>query len=460
MRWFRRLSIRWRITIGSVVVGAVLLSVAAYTFRYQIEQVQTAADKKLLYDAGTPYLTAIKEHPTVIDPPAGEQHVGVIDPSGRVVVSNLPDKISDRLHALTKLNDGSHFLTATGTHYLVIVRTVKTTEGDWFVVASRDQRLDAIIVGNLNSLLITGTAILLAGFGLASWLLTTAALRPVTQMRRRAEELRASGSREPLPVGPARDELAALATTLNEFISSVRMAAAREKQMVSDASHELRTPIAVLKAQLELAHLSEGNAAALIADLQRAEESVDRLSRLATNLLELSALEARHETEPSTWNAITAEFGEASDRARLLASHKNITVDFEVDDEPSNLRYPISTTHFAQVVGNLVSNALRATPGEGTVLAHLLHDDAGLRLVVEDSGPGMPEEFIPVAFDRFTRPDVQRGGEAGGSGLGLAIVAAIVTSAHGTVSLANRPTGGLIATVTIPPLSPGAPTAG
>ena len=75
MSWFRRLSIRWRITIGSVLVAAVLLSVAAYTFRYQIEQVQTAADKKLLYDAGTPYLTAVRDHPTVIDPPAGEQHV-------------------------------------------------------------------------------------------------------------------------------------------------------------------------------------------------------------------------------------------------------------------------------------------------------------------------------------------------------------------------------------------------
>jgi two-component system, OmpR family, sensor kinase len=450
MIWFRRLSIRWRITIGSVLVAAVLLSVAAYAFRDQIEQVQIAADKKLLYDAGTPYLTAIKEHPTVIDPPAGEQHVGVVNPSGRIVISNLPDELSDRVDDLTKLDDGSHFITQGRTHYLVIVRTVKTAEGDWFVVATRDQRLDAIIVGKVTDLLVVGTALLLTGFGLASWLLTTAALRPVTRMRRRAEELQASGSSDPLPVGPARDELAALAETLNEFISSVRAAAAREKQMVSDASHELRTPIAVLKAQLELAHLSEGDAAALRADLQRAEDSVDRLSALATNLLELSALEAHHETQATSWDVLATEFGVASDRARLLALDKRIRVDFDIDDTGGGSSYPISATHFAQVINNLVGNALRAVPNDGTVRVRLVQEPDCLSLVVEDSGPGMPEDFIAIAFDRFTRPDEQRGTAGGGSGLGLSIVSAIVSSSNGAVHLANRSEGGLLVTVTIP----------
>jgi len=450
MSWFRRLSIRWRITIGSVAVGAVLISIAAFAFRSQIELAQINSDKKLLYGASTPYIAQIHNHPAQIDPPAGEEHVAVVNPGGVSVASNLPDSLAARLTDLRKLHAGSNFVTYGHTNYLVIVRIVETDAGQWRIIATRDQATTAFVLGNLTNILVIGGLILLAGFGLASWLLTTAALRPVTQMRRRAESLRASGSPEPLPVGPARDELAALAITLNEFITSVRETAAREKQMVSDASHELRTPLAVLKAQLELAHLSEGDAAALAADLRLAEDSVERLSRLATNLLVLSALEASHEVQSAPWPAIVAEFVAASDRARLLAQDKAINMEFDVDDAASDIHYRISTTHFAQVIDNLISNALRAVPLAGKVRATLLQDPAGMRLTVDDSGPGMPADFIGIALDRFTRPDRQRGAATGGSGLGLSIVSAIVSSSSGQLRLANRPGGGFSVTVTIP----------
>ena len=452
MNWFRRLSIRWKITIGSVLVAAVLLAAATFAFRLQMEQVQIASDKKLLYDASTPYLTAITTHPDQIDPPAGEQHVAVVNPAGTVLVSNIPDKLFGRLTGLTRLGDGSHFITQSHSNYLVITRTVTTPTGDWHVVATRDQRLTALVVENVTGALIVGAVVLLTGFGLASWLLTTAALRPVALMRQRAETLRASGSSEPLPVGPAQDELAALALTLNDFIASVRETSAREKQMVSDASHELRTPIALLKIQLELAHLSDGNASALSSDLQLAERSVDRLSRLATNLLMLSALEAGHETQSTPRKSLVAEFVAASDRARLLALDKAITVEFDVDEARDNLSYPISATHFAQVIDNLISNALRAAPKSGEIRARLQQDQNGLRLSIEDTGPGMPEEFIGIAFDRFTRPDAQRGG-TGGSGLGLSIVSVIISRANGAVHLENQPQGGFTVTVTIPYLA-------
>jgi signal transduction histidine kinase len=332
----------------------------------------------------------------------------------------------------------------------VIVRTMASTDGDWHVLATRDQRLTEIVLDKVTNVLVTGVLVLLAGFGLASWLLTTAALRPVTQMRLRAQTLRASGSSEPLPVGPAKDELAALASTLNEFISSVRATVAREKQMVSDASHELRTPIAVLKAQLELAHLSDGDASALKADLALAEESVNRLSILATNLLTLSSLEAGRPGESSRWQSLAEEFVGASDRARLLGVDKHVRVEFDVDESAVNPGYDLSTTNFAQVIDNLVNNAIRAVPRAGRVHARLSQDGDGLRLVVEDSGPGMPPEFIAVAFDRFSRPDEPRGNATGGSGLGLAIVHAIVSNAGGEVTLANQTGSGFSVTVSIP----------
>jgi len=362
MNWFRNLSIRWRITIGSVVAGAVLVSIASYAFRSQMELAQINSDKKLLYGASTPYIAQIHNHPDQIDRPAGEEHVAVVNPDGVSVASNLPVALSERLDELRMLHSGSNFVTYAHTNYLVIVRVVKTDAGEWRIVATRDQATTAFVLGSLTNILVIGSAIVLLGIGLASWLLTTAALRPVTRMRLRAESLKATGSPEPLPVGPARDELAALAATLNDFIGSVRSTAAREKQMISDASHELRTPLAVLKAQLELAHLSEGDARALAVDLRLAEDSVDRLSRLASNLLALSALEASSETRSAAWPAIVEEFVAASDRARLLAQDKQISVDFEVDDTASDLEYRVSATHFAQIIDNLISNALRAVP--------------------------------------------------------------------------------------------------
>jgi signal transduction histidine kinase len=457
MTMLRRLSIRWRITIGSVLVAAVLLTGAAFLFRSQIQLVQINSDKKILYSASTPYIAQIKNHPSQIDKPAGEQHVAVVNPRGVVVASNLPNDLTEQLTTLKRLNGGSHFVTFSGVEFLVTVETVTTPDGTWRILATRDQQPTAVVLENLTNILVVGAAILLLGFGLASWLLTTAALRPVTRMRRRAESFRASGSPNPLPVGPAKDELAALAVTLNDFITSVRETAAREKQMVSDASHELRTPIAVLKAQLELAHLSEGDAVALGNDLALAEESVGRLSKLATSLLELSALESEHEAARTSWQSLVTEFVGASDRARLLALDKRISVEFDVDEGDDDLGYSISPTHFAQVLDNLISNAIRAVPENGTVNASLVQENGRLRLRVEDSGPGMPVDFLDIAFDRFSRPDDHRGVSGGGSGLGLSIVAAIVENSRGQVSLANRAADGLVVSVTLPVVTPSSP---
>ena len=447
----RRLSIRWRITLGSLVVAAVLLGAAVVAFRAQVERIlDTTTTTVLAHDAAPFQSRILRSTGGAFDPPGRGQSVAVLDPQGSVLTSSLPESLRDQLKNLVALKEGVSTVVADEELYRVLNQRIVTSTGDWHVIAARNQDSTVLSLGRITQALVVGAVILVIGFGVASWLLTSAALRPVTRMRRQAEALVTRGSTEPLPLGPATDELSALGRTLNEFISEVRQSVDRERQLVSDASHELRTPIAILMTQLELAHLSSGDAVALEAEITSAQRSVARLSGLATGLLELSQLESHSPESASGWDRLVIELAASVDRARLLAVAKNVTIDFDVTEEPNEASYRIAAGNFGRLLGNLTSNAISAVPDGGTVRIALRHSPAELVLTVVDSGPGMPDDFLPIAFDRFSRPDEARATQNGGSGLGLAIVHAIVIAAHGEVTLTNA--AGFTVTVALPAL--------
>jgi signal transduction histidine kinase len=220
--------------------------------------------------------------------------------------------------------------------------------------------------------------------------------------------------------------------------------------MVSDAAHELRTPLASLKTQLELAHDDFGDAPALAAHLTGAEASVERLSSLATNLLELSRLESNEAAAgaASTSELVTELMGSV-DRARMLALAKGAEIGFDLVETDEERRYPIDAQAFGRVADNLLSNAVAAVAPGGAVEAILRQDAGGVILEVTDNGPGLPPEFLAKAFERFSRPDSARAASAGGSGLGLALVKATAVAAGGTVELQNEMPG-LAVRMTIP----------
>nr|WP_240977899.1 HAMP domain-containing sensor histidine kinase [Planctomonas sp. JC2975] len=264
-----------------------------------------------------------------------------------------------------------------------------------------------------------------------------------------------STSGELLEVPPVRDELAALAVTLNGLIEALRASADREKQLVSDASHELRTPLAVLRGELELAELDIGDADALLADVRQAQQTVLRLSTLATNLLELSRIDAHGTRGSSSWIELEDELAAAIDRMRQASLVQGVesVIDFEVSEETTDDgTVAMSTQDFGRIVDNLIANAIKAIgsdQGSGTITARLAQDDASVRLAVVDDGPGMPADFVPIALDRFTRVDEARNTTTG-SGLGLAIVAGLVDTAAGEIRLSPSPGGGLTVEITLP----------
>jgi two-component system OmpR family sensor kinase len=451
MKILRRVTITWRITIGTLLVAIVLSTAAVIVFRAQVEHILSTTTTTLLHHDAAPYVTelTVTGSPS-FDRPGQGQLVAVIDPSETVVVSSLPKFLDTQLAKISKLSGETNTVANGDDSYRVYQATVITNAGMWRVVTARNEDSAALSLDHITQALIVSALVIVLGFGIASWLLTGAALRPVTRMRKQAEAIVAEGSTEPLPIGSAVDELSALATTLNIFIGDVRQSVDRERQLVSDASHELRTPLAILMAQLELAHLSRGNATALEAQIVTAQHSVARLSGLATGLLELSQLESRSPDIESSWDELAAELAASVDRARMLAVATPATIDFDVAGEPTAAAYLISVENFGRVVNNLTSNAVVAMPDGGSVRIALRHSDSELLLTVVDSGPGMPESFLPVAFDRFSRPDAARTAQNGGSGLGLAIVHAIVQAARGNVTLSNA--DGFTVTVSLPAL--------
>ena len=453
MMFLRRLSIRARITAGSLIVGAVVLSGVAVVLHVEIERATLATDRSLAAGDAAPFVSDLRHNPNEPpDRPAEDVLVGIRSASGNWVVDSLPRDVRQALPASVPADERTLRLSTDRRVVSVVGIPVTNDAGSFVVWAAHDGRAGQETLQRVDRSLIVGTVLALLAFAVTAWLLSTLALRPVARMRRTAERLSAGSDDGHLPVGASDDELAALARTLNAFIDRQRENAERERRMVSDASHELRTPLAALTARLELAHQSSGDAVALERELVAAESDAARLVALANTLLELSRLDEAGPTPSSTAADLVTELMGSIDRARAVSGAGARDIDFTVATHTSDQRYALEPAAFARVVDNLVANAIAAGEDRGVIRVIVEQDSGGvLVLRVIDDGSGVPDAFLPQAFDRFTRADQARRAVLGGSGLGLALVRGIAERAGGAAALENGVRGGAIATVRFPP---------
>jgi signal transduction histidine kinase len=306
---------------------------------------------------------------------------------------------------------------------------------------SLEQRDDAL--NSLAALLLIAGPLGLALTGIAGYLVTAAALRPVERMRARAAAISAGeeGGRMPEPQGD--DELARLARTLNEMLARLQAAFDRERTFVADASHELRTPLAILRTELELALRGEKSIDELESALRSAAEETDRLSQLAEDLLviarsdqgQLPIRRARVNAD-DVLSSVARRYG-----ARASADGRALDVEPAAD-----VWLDADEARLEQALGNMVDNALRYGAGPVTLAARA-HDGV-VELHVSDTGPGFPPAFLPSAFERFASADAA--GSRAGAGLGMAIIASIAGAHGGSAHAANRPDGGADVWVALP----------
>ncbi len=285
----------------------------------------------------------------------------------------------------------------------------------------------------LVGLAVTGPMLLLLVAGAVRGAVRSA-LRPVGSLTREAGRISAAeDTRRLLPAVPGSDEIALLASTLNAMLSRLSVAFERERAFVDEASHELRTPVAVLRGEIELALSDLDDRAGVETSLRAALTESERLSRLAEDLLVL----ARGRTGGLVLRVDTLDVDVLlHDTARRLG--RAIEIRVEVADDAH--RWSGDRDRLEQVLTNLVVNAAAAGSGVVLLRAEVIGGDSGaarrLVLSVQDDGPGFAPDFAPLAFERFSRADPART-RSGGAGLGLALVAAIVHAAGGTVAAGN-----------------------
>jgi signal transduction histidine kinase len=326
--------------------------------------------------------------------------------------------------------------------YSLTSEALPTARGELAVLAASPlEPIRQSVLAVRNNLLIA-LPILVGVVGLLTWVLAGRALRPVESIRREVEEISGTTLSRRVPVPTSADEVARLAATMNAMLDRLEDSASRQQRFVADASHELRSPVAAIRTELEVAQRTAApeDWPAIAAQLL-VEEA--RLERLIEDLLVLAALdEPEHAGRLETIalaDVVTATPREpAEDRPGIVV---DLATDVAVRGIPIQLE---------RVVTNLVDNAVRHA--DRAVRVSLTSDGGTAVLEVDDDGPGIPVEDRTRVFDRFTRLDAHRsrGDGAGGSGLGLSLVRGIVAVHHGSVTIEDSPLGGTRVRVRLP----------
>jgi two-component system, OmpR family, sensor kinase len=429
-----RLPIRLRLTLAFALAMAVVLAVAGALVYVRVDASLTEQLDESL-DARAAALAPLARSGEPLGQNGDEVLAQVVAEAGSELVSaaDVARALDDPF--ITEREDVAAF---EGEPARLLLTRVETDDGPRVLVvgASLEEREEALD-GLLAALLVGGPLALLAA-STAGYLVAGAALRPVEEMRRRAAAVSSDEPGARLPLPEANDEIRRLGTTLNEMLDRLEEGIERERRFTADASHELRTPLALLETELELALRRPRSSEELQAALRSAAEEVDRLRRLADDLLVLAQLERGR--VPLRREPIAADdlLEGVARRFAARASESGRSLDVSGEE----VRFEGDRLRLEQALGNLVDNALRH--GAGAVRLEASSANGVVELQVSDEGAGFPPEFLPHAFERFSRPDSARSG--GSAGLGLAIVAA-VAEAHGGIARASNGPGGVVTLV-------------
>ncbi|NAS20681.1 HAMP domain-containing protein [Herbidospora sp. NEAU-GS84] len=440
-RWWRRRSLRVRLTVVATAVLGVGLAVAAWVFVNVLgrsliatiddEVTSRAREIVALSDAGRLDGEIVPTKATIVQ---------VIDRNGRITAATPS---TDRLVPL--LPQGARRTAAdSGRPQFLDGRPYGIPAVLRIVVMSADNGVTVLTARSFSEIeralkatghvLLLGTPLLLVVLAGASWVIIGRTLSPIGALRRGATEITGSSPSRRLPVPEANDEVHSLAMTLNDMLARLEEAGSRQRALVSDAAHELRSPLASMRLQLEVA-LSHPDGQDWRETAEGVLEDTLRLSKLAEDLLALARLDEgralRH--EPVELGRLVTRTASRYGLDADIPAEAVVVIGAEMD--------------LGRVLVNLIDNAVRHAHDK--VRVGLWKSGPWALVTVTDDGPGIPPEDRERVFDRFTRLDTSRSRDDGGTGLGLAIAREVVEAHGGTITLDDAEPG-LVATVRLP----------
>ncbi|MDT9592822.1 HAMP domain-containing sensor histidine kinase [Nocardioides zeae] len=457
-RWHYRRSLASRVTLlTTIAVGATVALLSLSVYLVVRVQMQETMDEQLVERAASAAATIDED--SVMLPPGSfldDIRLTALFQDGRVMTLGSQDPLPSN-DAVWDVVDGDspgpamRSITLGSQHYRIatvpiVDEDTRAVVGALMLAQSTDSQQRFLGKLGLVMLLFGGTGVLLAS--VAGTAVARNGLRPVRRLTDAVEDIARTEELTPLHV-EGDDEIARLATAFNQMLTSLSASRERQRQLVADASHELKTPLTSLRTNLDLLAQAEQAGAGLSAEtrgelIDDVRAQIVELSTLIGDLVELARDEqVRHTVEPV---ALVEVLDRAVSRVRLRAP----SVTFEVRAAPW---WVVGDSHgLERAITNLLDNAAKWSPTDGRVVATLAN---GI-LTVDDEGPGIPEADQPYVFDRFFRSTDAR--SMPGSGLGLSIVHQVAERHAGTASAGTSPAGGARLTLQLPgsPLHPSA----
>ena len=436
------MGVRLRTTLVAVVAVGLVLAIAGAVLVAALRRSLTddVSDAAAFRARAVAEIVSVEVPRTIAVADQEDEFVQLLDGNGEVLSSSAnvdgeaelaPGATSDDRIAVPFEDD----------RFLVVAHRASTPSGPASVVVGVTLEDVDESVKVVRDLLIVGLPLLLLVVALLTWITVGRALRPVDNLRERVQAISADRLDLRVSVPPTRDEVARLATTMNEMLERLDSAQSRQRRFVSDASHELRSPVASIRQQAEvaLAHPRSTATSELAAGVL-AEDM--RIQRLVDDLLTLARLD---ESMSSTDEVDVDDI--LFDEVRRLGGATDKVVDVK---EVSAGRVAGDAKQLRSVIVNLLDNAVRHA--DRVVSVSLAESDGWVLLNVDDDGRGIAPEDRSRVFERFVRLDEARTRDSGGAGLGLAIVDEIVRAHHGRVDVMESPAGGARFRVSLPRL--------
>jgi two-component system OmpR family sensor kinase len=462
-----KIGFKTRLSLGHMLVVAVILGVVAVVSDWALSRfVLGLVDSELLAVSRSEATALIAESGAVLrvheTPEAGppafirlDKFIQIVDPEGRVVVRSAtlgavrlptPPRLLSRLQNGEAVFETLHSFAEDPIRLLSVPVELK---GRLYVLQVAAPLDDAAAVLRGTRWLQVGMALaILAAVGITGTVLARRALRPIDDIVQRARRIREASLSERLPHPGTLDEVGRLVETLNEMLARIAQSFEAQKRFTADASHELRSPLSRLRAELEVALRRRRTPVEYEDTLASCLDEVQRLSRLTEDLLMLARLDAGESSDVLTAPAaLSPVLDEAIARLEPEARRRQVTLKLEATPD---LRVKVAAGGASVILANVLDNAVKYSPRGGQVVMRASAEGDEAIIAVSDTGPGVDPQELPRLFERFHRGGAARENQEPGVGLGLAISHALAQRQGGRIVVESAPGRGATFTIHLP----------